>query len=253
LADARFPMKTALTISKRFEFSSSRRYHRSNWSTDENNRLFGSVNSAQYGYGQNYTAHLVFAGEVDKDSGMLINIVEIKKTVNQILEDRYDHKFLNSDTKPFDKIIPTPENLAREILAEVMQKFGGHRAQPIVCHLTENPERAATAYLGGKVESHHWLEFSAARRTYSPHLSDDENQKLFGIASAPAGHGHSYRLRVTLGGEVGNLSGLVVGEPEVAKKLNDIYLRFDHRHLNHDIPELSDQPTTTEFLSRFFL
>ena len=63
--------------------------------------------------------------------------------------------------------------------------------------LVETPERSATVYASGVAEANHWLEFSAARQTMSPHLSAAESEALFGIASSPYGHGHHYRARLT--------------------------------------------------------
>ena len=68
-------------------------------------------------------------------------------------------------------------------------------AKLVACHLTESPERSATFYSDGACEANYWFEFSAARQTMSPHLSAEENARLFG--SATAIHGHNYRVRLT--------------------------------------------------------
>jgi 6-pyruvoyltetrahydropterin/6-carboxytetrahydropterin synthase len=240
-----------LTISKRFEFSASHRYYNKQWSEDRNRAVFGKAAGTSHGFGQNYTAFFVFHGEPDRRTGMVINVSTIKERIKALLDRRYDHKYLNVDTSPFDDIQPTPENIARELLKEITPLFAGDEARPVVCHLTETPGREATAYADGTVESHFHLEFSAARRTFSPHLNDQENIRLFGVAAAPGGHGHGYRLRVTIGGDVNADSGMILPDQEVQAVLGDLRDMLDYRNLNTDIPDLRGMPITTENLSRY--
>ena len=84
-----------LTLSKRFEFSASHRLYNPKWSHEQNYAAFGDECGGAHGHGHNYTAHLVFHGPVDPDSGMMLNIATIKSRMNTLLESRYDHKYLN--------------------------------------------------------------------------------------------------------------------------------------------------------------
>ena len=118
--------------------------------------------------------------------GMLINISEIKERAGKVLRDGFDHKFLNQDNPLFREVSPTPENVARQLYCDVASLFSDVGAKLSVCHLSELPERSATYYFTGACEANCWFEFSAARRTMSPHLSAEENARLFGSAtSAP--------------------------------------------------------------------
>ena len=63
-----------LTVSKRLEFSASRRLHVAGWTEKENATAFGPETNARYGSGRNYIAYFVFTGPVDPATGMLINI-----------------------------------------------------------------------------------------------------------------------------------------------------------------------------------
>src|SRR5947207_15709593 len=82
-----------LTVSKRLEFSASRRLHVSDWSNAENLSAFGPETNARYGSGRNYVAYFIFTGPVDPTTGMLINISEIKERAGKIVRERFDHKF----------------------------------------------------------------------------------------------------------------------------------------------------------------
>src|SRR4029450_11225897 len=108
-----------LTVSKRLEFSASRRLHVSSWSDAENLAVFGPETNARYGTGRNYVAYFVFTGPIDRTNGMLINISEIKERAGRIVRERFDHKFLNKDNPSFWNVPPTATNVARQLYLDV--------------------------------------------------------------------------------------------------------------------------------------
>ena len=240
-----------LTISKRFEFCASHRCYVSGWPPDKNFALYGDEAKGNFGHGHNYQAHFVFQGPVDSKTGLMINFNTIKQTLAPLLEERFDHKYLNSDTPPFDKIVPTLENLSRQLLVEATDLFSGPAVQPVACHVIESPESSATAYVSGRIERDFWLEFSAARRTYSPNLSEEENFKIFGQAASPSGHGHNYRVRITIGRELNQENGLLLPLPMAAEAISILHSELDHKNLNTDVPGLKGLPMTTETLARY--
>ncbi|MFZ1684674.1 MAG: 6-carboxytetrahydropterin synthase [Candidatus Zixiibacteriota bacterium] len=240
-----------LTVSKRFEFSASLRLERADLSPFDNDAYFGSNRGGRYGTGFNVVVTLIFHGPVDPATGMLINVTTIKERFKSIVDGRYDHKFLNSDTPPFNQIPPTLENLAQQFLAEAIPLFSDQTGKPVACHIEAPPASGATAYATGEVERDCWVLFSAARRTFSPHVSDEENRALFGIASSPLGHGHNYRLRVTIGDSFDPARGLISACRVVRASLGAIRGKLDHKNLNLEVPELKGQPITTETLARF--
>ena len=154
-----------LTVSKRLEFSASRRLFVKNWSDAENLAAFGPETTARYGTGRNYVAYFIFSGAVDPVTGMLMNISEIKERVGRVLREGFDHKFLNADNSAFATIAPTVENIARQLFVEASPLFGASRAKLVACHLSESEERSATFFEPGISESNYWFEFSAARQT----------------------------------------------------------------------------------------
>ncbi len=154
-----------LTVSKRLEFSASRRLFLTRLSDAENLAAFGPETSARYGTGRNYVAFFIFSGEVDNTNGMLVNISEIKERVQQILHAHFDHKFLNEDHPAFADVAPTAENVARQLFAEVSPLFNDSNAEMVACHLIETPDRSATVYSSGMSEANYWFGFSAARQT----------------------------------------------------------------------------------------
>ena len=240
-----------LTVSKRLEFSASRRLFVPAWSEAENLAAFGPESAARYGTGRNYVAYFVFTGEVDATNGMLVNISEIKARIERVLHERFDHKFLNEDHPVFRETPPTAENVARQLFVEVEPLFHDLVARLVACHLVESPERSATFYADGRSDANFWLEFSAARQTMSPHLSAAENDLLFGNASSPHGHGHHYRARFTFREAVKKETQPAIPYSELGQCLESLRTELDHKNLNHEVPGLTNCPKTTESLAEY--
>ncbi len=99
-------------------------------------------------------------------------------------------------------------------------------------------------------ESNYWFEFSAARQTTSPRLTPEENQKLFGVAASPFGHGHNYRARLTFQGRSNESDLPLVRFSEMQSCLESLREELDHKNLNQEVLALIDQPITTENLAR---
>jgi 6-pyruvoyltetrahydropterin/6-carboxytetrahydropterin synthase len=236
-----------LTVSKRLEFSASRRLFVSRWTSDENLAAFGAETNARYGTGRNYIAYFIFGGRVDPVTGMLINIGEIKRRAGQVVDDRFDHEFLNEDNPAFRELPPTAENIARQLFADVAPLFADVDAKLVACHLIETPNRSATFYAGGECEANYWFEYSAARQTMSPRLTPAENERVFGTAAAV--HGHNYRARLTFRKEKADRP--IVQQQDLDACVDSLRQELDHRHLNEDVPGLKDRPITTEGLAAY--
>src|SRR5436190_5883976 len=240
-----------LTVSKRLEFSASRRLHVAKWSDNENLAVFGPETKARHGSGRNYAAYFVFTGPVDPATGMLINISEIKERASRIVRQRFDHKFLNTDNPSFRDVLPTAENIARQLYVDVAPLFSDGIAKLVACHLTESPERSATYYSNGFCEVNYWFEFSAARKTMSPQLGAAENARLFGPATSI--HGHDYRVRLTYRStNPFNAQDLpLVRHDAIDACLHALQDELDHRYLNEDVTGLANRPITTESLGDY--
>jgi 6-pyruvoyltetrahydropterin/6-carboxytetrahydropterin synthase len=235
-----------LTVSKRLEFSASRRLFVPRWSDEENLTAFGPETRALHGTGRNYAAYFIFAGPVDPTTGMLINISEIKERAGKIVNEKFDHKFLNEDNPAFRDLPPTPESVAHQFFTEVAPLFSDVAAKLVACHLVESADRSATVYADGVCEANYWFEFSAARQTMSPSLTAAENERLFGTAATI--HGHNYRARLTFRKQ--KQERPLVQHRDLDKCIQSLHAELDHRHLN-ETASLKDQPMTTESLANY--
>lgn len=123
-------------ISRRFDFSSSHRYYRDEWSEEENSRVFGLC-ALPNGHGHNYTLEVAVSGTPDPHTGMVINLVDLQATVEVVLE-QFDHKHLNLDTSYFTDRIPTTENLATVLWGLIGEGLVGARLDRIRLYETDD-------------------------------------------------------------------------------------------------------------------
>jgi len=91
-----------------------------------------------------------------------------------------------------------------------------------------------TAYLTRTVQ------FSAAHRYYRPEWSEARNAEVFGACGSPNGHGHTYACQVTVKGRVDPETSMCVDLAALDRILREeVVGRYDHRHLNLDLPEFA--------------
>jgi len=107
-----------------------------------------------------------------------------------------------------------------------------------------NEMSAPTAFLT-RVES-----FSASHRLHSEKLSKKENEEIFGKCNNPNGHGHNYKVEVTIKGPINSVTGMVMNLTDVKEIIKKgIMDPFDHRNLDQDVPHFKNLVSTTENLS----
>jgi 6-pyruvoyltetrahydropterin/6-carboxytetrahydropterin synthase len=94
------------------------------------------------------------------------------------------------------------------------------------------------------------VEFSASHTCWNPALDRDTNMSVYGEEANPNGHGHNYRLEVTLEGDPDPVTGMIVDLKEVKRVLEEaIVAPMDHRHLNREVPPFDTIVPTTENLA----
>jgi 6-pyruvoyltetrahydropterin/6-carboxytetrahydropterin synthase len=92
--------------------------------------------------------------------------------------------------------------------------------------------------------------FSASHRLHALGLSSSENSRIYGKCNNPFGHGHDYRLEVSVSGTVDPVSGLIVPIGELDRFVEEKILRlFAHRNINLDVPQFAELVPTTENLA----
>jgi 6-pyruvoyltetrahydropterin/6-carboxytetrahydropterin synthase len=79
---------------RRFTFSAGHRYWVGSWSAAENERFFGRLTVP---HGHNYTLDVTVRGPIDPQTGMVIDLAELKRIVGETVVERFDHADLNAD------------------------------------------------------------------------------------------------------------------------------------------------------------
>lgn len=108
-------------LNRRYVFSASHRLHNDRFSDGENREVYGKCNNP-YGHGHNYTVEVTVSGQVDPQTGMVCNLVDLDECVRQTILDRYDHQNLNCMPEFRDKV-PTTENLCVHVFEILQREF----------------------------------------------------------------------------------------------------------------------------------
>jgi len=103
-----------ISLTRRYHFAASHRLHSPVLSMEENERIYGKCNSP-YGHGHNYTVEVTITGPVDPDTGMIANLGDLDPFVQREVIEAFDYKYLNEDVPEFQAMVPTTENVCREI------------------------------------------------------------------------------------------------------------------------------------------
>lgn len=102
-------MKAA--VIRRAHFNAAHRLHNPAWTDEKNRSVFGLCNSPNY-HGHNYDLEVRVSGEIDPETGMVIDLGWLAQLIEAQVERRFDHKNLNLDTEEFRSLNPTAENIA---------------------------------------------------------------------------------------------------------------------------------------------
>lgn len=103
-------------------FNAAHRLYNSKWSEEKNKEIFGVCTNPNY-HGHNYEVVVKVIGEVDPETGFVINLFDLKNLIEKEIEDRFDHKNLNLDCPEFKDLLPTAENVCYVIWTLLRSKM----------------------------------------------------------------------------------------------------------------------------------
>ena len=236
-------MNSKVLLGRKAFFSATRRLHVDGWSEEDNVTEFGKASRL---HGHDYTVDAFYGGAVHGDDGMIVNITELKPFLATTAA-YFDGHYLN-DLQEFKAALPTPENLVNCFWNHLPQVLG--TGDLIRLRLEESPRLWVTKTINTMLLTRSY-DFCAAHRLHSSDLPASENRLRYGKCNNPAGHGHNYRLEVTLEGEPNPQTGQLAALPELDRLVDETIIeRFDHRHLNEDCPEFENIVPTSENLAK---
>ena len=100
-----------MKVCRRATFNAAHRLYRKDWSDEKNLSVFGKCSNPNF-HGHNYTLEVWIEGEIDQETGYLIDLKIVKDLINEEVQERFDHRNLNLDCAEFANLNPTAENIA---------------------------------------------------------------------------------------------------------------------------------------------
>lgn len=111
-----------VSVYRKGHFNAAHRLHNPLWSDEKNKETFGLCNNYNY-HGHNYELEVKITGEVDPETGYVIDMKLLADLMKSEVEDRFDHKNLNLDTTEFKTLIPSAEHIAYVIYTILRDKI----------------------------------------------------------------------------------------------------------------------------------
>jgi len=242
-------------VAYRFAFEASHFYRLPHLSDEDNARLFGK---ASRHHGHNYQVEVVYRLAPQTPAAALETLAHATR---QRIDAQFDHRCINLEHPAFQAQLPTTENLAVYLWRDLREGLNA----PIEEVSVHESETLASAYAGEQATDSEGVSrpvvtmtrlyiFSAAHRLYNPQLSDEENRAIYGKCANPYGHGHDYRLEITVRGVPDPITGMVMNLTELDTLVQAEVLRhLDHKHLNEETPPFDHIPPTSENLVAFIV
>jgi 6-pyruvoyltetrahydropterin/6-carboxytetrahydropterin synthase len=134
----------SLTVYRKAHFNAAHRLFRKDWSDEKNSKVFGKCSNPNY-HGHNYELEIGVTGNINPETGFVIDLALLKSIIKEEVEIPFDHKNLNVEVSEFKDLNPTVENIARVIWNKL--RFKLNDSYQIEVKLYETP-RNFVVYTG---------------------------------------------------------------------------------------------------------
>ncbi|HDZ15354.1 hypothetical protein LCGC14_0853670 [marine sediment metagenome] len=98
-------------VSRKAHFNAAHRLYRKDWNEEKNDTVFGKCNNPNF-HGHNYELVVSVTGEIDSETGFVMDMKVLKDLIKNEIEDALDHKNLNVEVPEFNDVNPTAENIS---------------------------------------------------------------------------------------------------------------------------------------------
>jgi len=109
-------------ITRKFHFSASHRVYNPGLSDEENYKIYGKCSNPS-GHGHNYIMDVTVAGEIDRNTGFVMDLTELKRIVEKEIIEKVDHRNLNTDVDFMKDVLPSTENVAEKFWEQIELKI----------------------------------------------------------------------------------------------------------------------------------
>lgn len=100
-----------VSVFRKEHFNAAHRLNNPNWSVEKNKEIFGKCNNEHY-HGHNYNLVVQITGEIDPQTGYVVDMKWLSELIQKYITDRFDHKNLNLEIPEFKQLNPSAENIA---------------------------------------------------------------------------------------------------------------------------------------------
>ncbi|NHF61365.1 6-carboxytetrahydropterin synthase [Flavobacteriaceae bacterium TP-CH-4] len=128
-------------VSRKAHFNAAHRLYRPDWSFEKNDAVFGKCNNPNF-HGHNYELIVSATGEIDPETGFVIDVKVLKDLIKKEVEDALDHRNLNEEVPEFKELNPTAENIAVVIWNKLRPHIDADKELEVV--LYETPRNFVT-------------------------------------------------------------------------------------------------------------
>ena len=125
-----------VTICRKAHFNAAHRLHNPNWTDEKNREVFGKCNSPNY-HGHNFDLEVRVKGEVDQQTGFVMDLADLGDMIKAEVEEKFDHKNLNEDCVEFTDLMPSTENFVKVIYDILKPKLTKGHQLHITLHETQ--------------------------------------------------------------------------------------------------------------------
>jgi len=124
------------SVYRKENFNAAHRLHNPNWSDEKNSAVFGLCNNPNF-HGHNYDLVVKVTGEIDPDTGYVIDAKILKDIIKEEITNKFDHQNLNLDTEEFKNLNPTAENIAVVCWNKLRNRLNPNLEITIILYETE--------------------------------------------------------------------------------------------------------------------
>lgn len=111
-------------LTRRERFSAAHRLWSDSLTDEQNHALYGPC-AREYGHGHNYVIEVTLRGGVDPDTGVIVNLTQVRDAIKELIIEDTDHRHLNHNSELCKGINPTAENLVVLFWQVLHKRFGG--------------------------------------------------------------------------------------------------------------------------------
>lgn len=129
------------TVTRRAHFNAAHRLYRKDWTFEKNEAVFGKCNSPNF-HGHNYELLVSVTGDIDPETGYVIDIKILADLIAEEVETPFDHKNLNLDVPEFADLNPTAEHIAVVIYQKLKKRLPDNMDLEVT--LYETPRNSVT-------------------------------------------------------------------------------------------------------------